>query len=108
MTTVLHEAFPLIMRNKPPKYPCGDDRFDPPQQKGTVPKVAAVATPSGISRGASFVVGQKLRESKWFGHEEIKVFLAVVESGFVVEREATGVGEEGEFGIALWKQGCGE
>lgn len=55
-----------------------------------------------ITRGASFVVGQKLRESKWFTHEEMRVFLAVVETGFIVETE----GEV--YGVAAWLPGHGK
>ncbi|XP_049819957.1 uncharacterized protein LOC109607967 isoform X4 [Aethina tumida] len=52
-----------------------------------------------IKRGSSFAVVHKLRESKWFGVDETKVFCAVVESGFVVELE------NDRFGIVLWEIG---
>lgn len=55
-----------------------------------------------ITRGASFVVGHKLRESKWFTHEEMKIFLAVVETGFIVEIQNE------VYGVAIWTPGYGE
>lgn len=58
-----------------------------------------------LKRGASFVVGQKLRESKWFTHEEMKILCAVIESGFIVERQRD---PENTFGIALWTPGFGK
>lgn len=58
-----------------------------------------------IKRGASFVVGQKLRESKWFTHEEINVLCAVLESGFIIERQND---SDNIFGIALWAPGFGK
>lgn len=60
---------------------------------------------SKIKRGTSFVVGQKLRESKWFSHDEIKVLCAVIESGFIVEKDEGGITV---FGIALWQPGFGK
>lgn len=58
-----------------------------------------------LKRGGSFVMGQKLRESKWFKHEEIGIFCAVVESGFIVERkdDPTNV-----YGIVIWTPGYGK
>lgn len=59
-----------------------------------------------MKRTNSFVVGQKLRESKWFPHEETGVFCAVVESGFIVEvKNET---EETHSGVVLWTAGFGE
>lgn len=55
-----------------------------------------------ITRGTSFVVGHKLRESKWFNHDEMKIFLAVVETGFIVEIQNE------IYGIAMWRAGYGE
>ncbi|XP_049819955.1 uncharacterized protein LOC109607967 isoform X2 [Aethina tumida] len=56
-----------------------------------------------MKRTNSFVVGQKLRESKWFPHEETGVFCAVVESGFIVEvKNET---EETHSGVVLWTAG---
>lgn len=60
-----------------------------------------------ISRRGSYVVGQKLRESKWFNHDELKVFCAVVETGFIVQRKDD-INDELEFGIAVWNTGEGE
>lgn len=61
---------------------------------------------NGFKRTASFVVGQKLRESKWFSHEETKVLCAVLETGFIVEmKNQTG---EKLQGIAIWTPGFGE
>lgn len=57
----------------------------------------------GFKRGNSFVVGQKLRESKWFEHSETAIFCAVVETGFIIELEK---GEQNYFGIAVWNEGC--
>ncbi|XP_065161921.1 uncharacterized protein l(1)G0469 [Atheta coriaria] len=57
-----------------------------------------------ISRRGSYVVGQKLRESKWFNHDELKVFCAVVETGFIVQRKDD-INDELEFGIAVWNTG---
>lgn len=58
-----------------------------------------------IKRGTSFVVGQKLRESKWFSHDEIRVLCAVIESGFIVEKKE---GDITVFGVALWQPGYGK
>lgn len=58
-----------------------------------------------IKRGTSFVIGQKLRESKWFTHEEMKILCAVIESGFIVEKQCD---SENIFGIALWTSGFGK
>ncbi|CAH0548040.1 unnamed protein product [Brassicogethes aeneus] len=55
-----------------------------------------------FKRGCSFVVGQKLRESKWFGRNETNVFCAVVESGFIVEKNVL---EKTLYGIVLWTPG---
>ena len=63
--------------------------------------------PVDFSRTTSFVVGQKLRESKWFAHDELKIFCAVVETGFIVERK-TEEGEENMLGVAAWTPGYGE
>lgn len=60
---------------------------------------------SKLKRGTSFVVGQKLRESKWFDHDEINVLCAVIESGFIVEKNE---GDTTIFGIALWQPGFGK
>ncbi|XP_017782579.1 PREDICTED: uncharacterized protein LOC108566944 [Nicrophorus vespilloides] len=56
-----------------------------------------------LSRRGSFVIGQKLRESKWFTHEELRVFCAVIETGFIVQRKDDQ--EEIEYGIAVWDVG---
>lgn len=60
-----------------------------------------------LKRGNSFVVGQKLRESKWFTHEEEKVFCAVVETGFVVESKGEN-DDDTQYGILLWAPGHGK
>lgn len=58
-----------------------------------------------FKRTGSFVVGQKLRESKWFTHEEHKVLCAVLETGFIVE--SRNQNDESKFGIAVWTPGFG-
>ncbi|XP_018330683.1 uncharacterized protein LOC108740736 [Agrilus planipennis] len=56
-----------------------------------------------VTRNCSFVVGQKLRESKWFTHEEVRIFSAVVETGFIVQTK----NEKAQitWGIAAWTPG---
>lgn len=56
-------------------------------------------------RKTSSVMGQKLRESKWFTHEELKILCAVLESGFIVQKSRND--EEDQWGIALWNIGYG-
>lgn len=53
----------------------------------------------GVKRSGSFVIGQKLRESKWFTHSEIKIFCAVVETGFLIEHKN---GDKIQWGVAIW------
>lgn len=57
-----------------------------------------------MKRGGSFVMGQKLRESKWFQHNEMNVFCAVVETGFIVQLKEN----DDHYGIVVWHQGFGE
>ncbi|RZC05016.1 uncharacterized protein BDFB_008013, partial [Asbolus verrucosus] len=52
-----------------------------------------------VKRTGSFVVGQKLRESKWFTHAEMNIFCAVVESGFIIEHRQE---EASRYGVAIW------
>lgn len=62
-------------------------------------------TESGFKRTGSFVIGQKLRESKWFSHEEHKVLCAVLETGFIVEsKNQSG---DTKYGVAVWTPGFG-
>lgn len=62
-------------------------------------------TRSDLKRTGSFIVGQKLRESKWFSHEELKILCAVLETGFVVETKNHN--EEKGLGVAVWTPGFG-
>lgn len=57
-----------------------------------------------MKRGGSFVMGQKLRESKWFRHNELAIFCAVVETGFIVQLKEN----EERYGIVVWHPGYGE
>lgn len=50
----------------------------------------------------STVAVQKLRESKWFGPDEQRIFCAVVECGFIVEVRAEQE-NEGWFGVVICK-----
>lgn len=59
-----------------------------------------------LNRKNSLVVGQKLRESKWFAHNEINIVCAVLESGFIVQKKYENT--EGERGIAVWTSGYGK
>jgi len=56
-----------------------------------------------VTRKGSLVVGQKLRESKWFTHDEINILCAVLESGFIVQKKDEKT--EDHRGIALWTPG---
>jgi len=69
-----------------------------------------------IQRTGSFVVGQKLRESKWFTHNELKVFCAVIETGFIVQNKCEEDSQDSDssqnddhhsvrYGIAVWNIG---
>lgn len=68
------------------------------------PPATFLSNAANLKRGGSFIVGQKLRESKWFRHEEMKIVCAVVESGFIVELKADNL-EEHVFGVAMWVPG---
>ncbi|KAL3275441.1 hypothetical protein HHI36_020202, partial [Cryptolaemus montrouzieri] len=57
----------------------------------------------GVKRGNSFIVGQKLRESKWFRQDEMKIVCAVVESGFILEKHENGL--ENTYGVIMWVPG---
>lgn len=69
------------------------------------------------TRFGSSVAIHKLRESKWFRHDEQGVLCAVLESGFIVEIKADPDSvevEEGKvatdhhgYGVAIWKKGKG-
>lgn len=63
--------------------------------------------PKEFGRTNSYVVGQKLRESKWLAHDEMKIFCAVVETGFIVERK-TEEDEPKMFGLVIWEPGFGK
>lgn len=55
----------------------------------------------------SSIVGQKLRESKWFGVDESRILCAVIECGFIVETRE-GQENDGWFGVAICKTSRGE
>lgn len=95
MTTIFNDALVYIPRAK--SYSDYDHKVFETNKKGLVAKKK-----EPITRGTSFVVGHKLRESKWFIHDEMKIFLAVVETGFIVEVE------DEIFGVAVWTPGYGE
>lgn len=97
MTNIFNEALVYLPRTK--SYADYDHRAFEGNKKTTLPKKKENTQ---ITRGASFVVGHKLRESKWFTHEEMKIFLAVVETGFIVEVQ------DEIFGVAVWTPGYGE
>lgn len=80
-----------------------------PELKTTIPN-GTQKTPSqismfhlrnseGVKRSGSFVIGQKLRESKWFTHSELNIFCAVVETGFLIEHKN---GDNIQWGVAIW------
>ncbi|XP_077297523.1 lethal (1) G0469 NlpC/P60 domain-containing protein isoform X2 [Arctopsyche grandis] len=67
------------------------------------------------SRFGSSVAIHKLRESKWFRHDEQGILCAVLESGFIVEIKADPLALELDegivapdyhcYGVAMWKKG---
>ncbi|KAF5305896.1 hypothetical protein FQR65_LT18647 [Abscondita terminalis] len=59
--------------------------------------------PFRANRQNSLVVGQKLRESKWFLHDEMNILCAVLESGFILQKKNDTT--EDHRGIALWSPG---
>ena len=59
--------------------------------------------PFKVNRQNSLVVGQKLRESKWFLHDEINILCAVLESGFILQKKNETTDDH--RGIALWTPG---
>lgn len=62
---------------------------------------------NNIKSFGSSVAVQKLRESKWFGPDESRIFCAVIECGFIVE---TREGKEngGWFGVVHCKTSKGK
>lgn len=58
----------------------------------------------------SSVAIHKLRESKWFTHNETKIFCSVVESGFILEKrnDVEENEDDHQWGIAWWKSGYGK
>lgn len=79
---------------------------------GTLPKVNSTAAmfqlkQENVKRTGSFVIGQKLRESKWFTHVEMNVFCAVVESGFIVEQKEND-SDVIKHGVAIWAPNFGK
>jgi len=55
-----------------------------------------------IKHFGSSVAVQKLRESKWFGPDESRIFCAVIECGFIVETRE-GQENDGWFGVVNCK-----
>lgn len=101
MTSIFNDALVYIPRTK--SYGDYDHKFFESKKSFVSKKQNKEnGTKGQITRGTSFVVGHKLRESKWFTHEEMKIFLAVVETGFIVEIEKE------IFGVAVWIPGYGE
>lgn len=95
MTNIFNDALVYIPRTK--SYADYDNKIFETNKTRFVTKKN-----QQITRGTSFVVGHKLRESKWFTYEEMNIFLAVVETGFIVEVQNE------IFGVAVWKPGYGE
>lgn len=59
-----------------------------------------------IKSFGSSVAVQKLRESKWFGPDESRIFCAVIECGFIVETRE-GQENDGWFGVVNCKTSKG-
>lgn len=74
------------------------------KSSATIEKLNIKSIPR-VTRKNSLVVGQKLRESKWFTHDEINILCAVLESGFIVQRKDETTDDH--RGIALWSPGYG-
>lgn len=84
----------------------------PVRQQSAAPKVSLQkmyqSAPQFKSLGfGSTVAIHKLRETKWFTHNECKILLSVVESGFILERRCSTQLENRDWGIALWTPGQG-
>lgn len=60
-----------------------------------------------IKSFGSSVAVQKLRESKWFGPDESRIFCAVIECGFIVETRE-GQENDGWFGVVNCKTSKGK
>lgn len=60
-----------------------------------------------IKTFGSSVAVQKLRESKWFGPDETRIFCAVIECGFIVETRE-GQENDGWFGVVNCKTSKGK
>lgn len=60
-----------------------------------------------IKQFGSSVAVQKLRESKWFGPDESRIFCAVIECGFIVETRE-GQENDGWFGVVNCKTSKGK
>lgn len=60
-----------------------------------------------IKHFGSSVAVQKLRESKWFGPDESRIFCAVIECGFIVETRE-GQENDGWFGVVYCKTSKGK
>lgn len=62
---------------------------------------------SHLKQFGSSVAVQKLRESKWFGPDESRIFCAVIECGFIVETRE-GQENDGWFGVVSCKTSKGK
>lgn len=66
------------------------------------------STPNNhLKHFGSSVAVQKLRESKWFGPDESRIFCAVIECGFIVETRE-GQENDGWFGVVNCKTSKGK
>lgn len=61
-----------------------------------------------IKHFGSSVAIHKLRESKWFNHNESNIVCSVVESGFILEKRLINNNSESEWGVACWDSGKGK
>lgn len=108
---MFHEAFGFVYKgNEPIKQEKTKpvrrttNRQPMPRNRSANSVLQVQKSATNITRGGSFIVGQKLRESKWFTHEETNILLAVIESGFIVEKKCDG---DSVHGVALWTHGFG-
>lgn len=60
-----------------------------------------------VKQFGSSVAVQKLRESKWFGPDECRIFCAVIECGFIIETRE-GQENDGWFGVVYCKTAKGK
>lgn len=65
-----------------------------------------ISNHNNVKHFGSSVAVQKLRESKWFGQDESRIFCAVIECGFIVETRE-GQENDGWFGVVMCKTSKG-